>query len=272
MTAQELLDSSIERLEKAGVPSARLDVLVLMEDILGRDRAEILAHPEMPAKTPQIAKLNKYITQRIQHIPLAYIRGKVPFFGREFVLSSCVLVPRPETETMIEILKKLPLPAQPVLADIGTGSGCIGVTAALEIPGSKAELYDIDPAALRIARKNVKLLQANARCFRSDLLSKFTRAKIILANLPYVPERYAINQAAEHEPRHAIFGGKDGLNLYRRLFEQIAALKSKPVFVLTEALPPQHPNLTVIAKNAGYEPWLSQDFIQAFRLIRRRGV
>ncbi len=272
MTNQEFLESSTKSLEKAGVPSARLDCLVLMEDVLGRDRAKILAHPETIIQAPDLAKLNKYITQRSRHVPLAYIRGRAPFFGREFELNDRVLVPRPETETMIEMLKKLPLPAQPVLADIGTGSGCIGITAVLEIPGSKAELYDIDPEALKVANKNIQRYQANARCFKSDLLEKFSGADVILANLPYVPERYAINQAAEHEPKHAIFGGKDGLNLYRRLFEQLSALHEKPQFVLTEALPPQHPALAAIAKEAAHKLLGTQDFIQVFGLVGGRGA
>lgn len=272
MTAQEFLESSTKRLREAGVPSARLDILVLMEDVLGRGRAEILAHPEMVVLGADLAKLNKFITQRQKHVPLAYIRGKVPFFGREFKINKHVLVPRPETETMVEILKKMPLPARPVLADVGSGSGCIGITAALEIPGSKALLYDIDPETLKVARQNIKTLGADARCIKSDLLGRYTPADVILANLPYVPERYAINPAAEHEPKHAIFGGKDGLNLYRRLFEQIDSLKRKPEFVLTEALPPQHQDLALIAKHRGYEIYASQDFIQAFRLADRGRV
>ncbi len=272
MTTDDFLKTAAKTLEQAGVASARLDCLILLEDTLGLDRAAILAHPETRITPAQLSRLNKYITQRSEHVPVAYIRGRAPFFGREFVINDRVLVPRPETETMVEIFKKLPLPAHPRLADIGTGSGCIGITAALEIPGSKAVLYDIDPEALKVAGKNIKAFGANAECLKSDLLREYTPADVVLANLPYVPERYAINRAAEHEPKHAIFGGKDGLNLYRRMFEQIAALDQKPEFVLTEALPPQHPELAGIAKNAGYQPYSSQDFIQAFRLVGRRGA
>jgi release factor glutamine methyltransferase len=264
-TTAEWLSKGGKILSAAGIATARLDCLVLLEDALWVDRAAILAHPEHTISQAKLAKLNKQITQRRMHVPLAYIRGKAPFFGREFALNSRVLVPRPETETMIEMLKKLPLPAPPRLADIGTGTGCIGITAALEIPRVKVGLYDIDPAALRVARRNAKALQTTVLCRKSDLLEKTDPADVVVANLPYVPERYAINRAAEHEPKHAIFGGKDGLNLYRRLWEQIAERAEKPLFVLTEALPPQHQDLAALAKTAGYHLFAAEDFIQVFK-------
>lgn len=267
MTTQEFLGNATKTLNQAGVTSARLDCLILLEDCLGLDRAVILAHPETEISAPQLARLNKQITQRVKHTPLAYIRGKAPFYGREFEVNEHVLVPRPETETMIEMLKKLPLPATPVIADIGTGTGCIGITAALEIPDAKTYLTDIDEHALAVAEANAKLLGAKVTCLKSDLLESADAYDVILANLPYVPERYAINQAAEHEPKHAIFAGKDGLNLYRRFWEQIAGMSKKPTYVLTESLPVQHPDLTALAEASGYKQLEARDFVQAFRLV-----
>jgi release factor glutamine methyltransferase len=100
--------------------------------------------------------------------------------------------------------------------------------------------------------------------FNSNLLQRDPVSDVILANLPYVPERYAINQAAEYEPKHAIFGGKDGLNLYRQLWNQITTLPKQPAFVLTEALPTQHDDMTAIAAGSGYKLLEVQDFIQVF--------
>jgi release factor glutamine methyltransferase len=118
---------------------------------------------------------------------------------------------------------------------------------------------------LKVAEQNSKILKANVSCHVSDLLDEVPEADVLLANLPYVPERYSINQAAEHEPKHAIFGGKDGLNLYRCFWQQIAAMADKPKFVFTESLPPQHESLAAIAKGSGYELADIQDFIQLFR-------
>lgn len=265
MTVQEFLKEATKTLDTAGVPSARLDCLILLEDALNLNRAAILAHPEAAVTPPQLSKLNKQITQRANHTPLAYIRGRAPFFGREFAVNRHVLVPRPETETMIEMLKNLPLPPHPALADIGTGTGCIGVTAALEIKGARTVLYDIDPEALKVAARNIKDLNAKVTYRKADLLAAKPEADVLLANLPYVPERYSINQAAEHEPKLAIFGGKDGLNLYRRFWDQVTGLPKKPKFVLTESLPPQHDDLSALAKSSGYELYQTQDFIQIFK-------
>lgn len=265
MTTQEFLNDATKRLQKADVPSARLDCLILLEDTLQVDRASILAHPEAMLSPAKIAILNKQITQRETHTPLAYIRGKAPFFGREFLVNKHVLVPRPETETMIEIIKNLPLPPHPKIADIGTGSGCIGITAALELPGAQVALYDIDPEALKVAAQNNTQLESGVRYHQADLLNVQPVADVIAANLPYVPEKYSINAAAEHEPKHAIFAGKDGLNLYRRFWLEVASLPQKPLFVLTEALPPQHEELASLAKNAGYILEITEDFIQSFK-------
>lgn len=265
MTANEFLTSATKALKKAGIASARLDALILLEDALGQDRALILAHPDQRIAHSTEVALHKKIIQRASHTPLAYIRGKVQFYGRELLINQDVLVPRPETETMITLLKQLPLPPRPRLADIGTGSGCIGITAALELSGATVDLYDLDPATLAVARRNARTLGVKVRCYQADLLERPARPyDVLLANLPYVPERYLVNQAAEQEPKEAIFGGKDGLNLYRRFWTQISSLPDKPRFVLTEALPPQHAEIEAIAKQAGYTQRKAEDFIQVF--------
>src|SRR6266508_1210490 len=110
MTTYEFLKSATARLKQAGIASARLDTLVLLEDALGQDRARLLAHPESKIPHSTEVALNTKIAQRATHVPLAYIRGKAEFYGREFAIDKHVLVPRPETETMIDLLKKLPLP------------------------------------------------------------------------------------------------------------------------------------------------------------------
>ncbi len=265
MTVEEFLRQATSTLQAAGIDSARLDCLILLEDALGFGRASILAHPETVINAAKVVKLNTQVTQRTSHIPLAYIRGRAHFFGREFIVNPSVLVPRPETEIMIEMLKKLPLPARPEIADIGTGSGCIGTTAALELTDARVGLYDIDPEALRVATQNVEALRANAACQISDLLDRTPAVDVILANLPYVPENHAVNRAARHEPKHAIFSGSDGLALYARFWKQIDDLTHKPMYVLTETLQTQHTKLTKLAQNAGYKTHDAQDLIQVFK-------
>lgn len=271
MSVNDWLITSTKELQEAGIATARLDCLVLLEDALGVDRASILAN--LDAKLPQKTEvdLNTKIVQRVRHIPLAYIRGKVEFYGREFVINKHVLVPRPETEMMIDELKAALQKGAPhtecVIVDVGTGSGAIAVTAKLEFPKVHVIATDIDPKALKIARQNAKKHDVNIEFTQGDLLAPLPAAKpptVILANLPYVPDRYSINQAAEHEPKHAIFGGKDGLNLYRRFWEQIARLCRKPFLVLTESLPMQHNGMLDLARQANFELRSSQNFIQVF--------
>jgi release factor glutamine methyltransferase len=265
MTLGNFLTSSTQELERAEVPSARLDSLLLLEDILHKDRSWILANPETVLSAYQVNKLGKQLTRRKRHEPLAYIRGFSEFYGRKFRVNRHVLEPRPESETMIELLKGLQLPHKPILADVGTGSGCLGITAALEIPKSKVDLYDIDSGALAVARHNCHLHEIHLSLHKRDLLKRpASLYDVVLANLPYVPDAWEINRAAANEPRLAIFGGKDGLSVYRRLFEQLSGYTWQPEYILTEALPPQHEALQKVAAGHGFKLIKAQDFIQVF--------
>jgi release factor glutamine methyltransferase len=254
-----------DRLEKAGIGSARLDVLILLEDLLHKDRSWILANPVHELSSGQFRKLDRKLERRQKHIPLAQIRGFTEFYGRKFKVNRHTLEPRPESETMIELLLKLELPNKPAIADIGTGNGAIGITAALEIPGSRVDLYEISSGALAVAKHNTHLHELRLHTRKMNLLSRPLRPyDALLCNLPYVPDHWQINQAALAEPKIAIFGGKDGLDLYRKLFHQLQRFTWQPKYVLTEALPPQHSALEEIAMSNSFKLNFSQDFIQVF--------
>lgn len=253
-------------LEEAGVGTARLDTLVLLEDAVGRDRSWLLAHPEADLTEAQIKKLGSRLRRRVSHEPLAYIRGKTEFYGRDFLVNKDVLEPRSETETMIDLFKDLNLREGARAVDIGTGSGAIGITAKLERPDCVVDLIDIDEKCLQIAGRNVYKFRLDLKLLRLDVLAHAAGPyDVILANLPYVPDAHTINEAALHEPKIAIFGGEDGLDLYRRLFAQLSAAKWKPVYILTEALPFQHTALAAIAKSAGFKLSKTDDFIQLYK-------
>lgn len=263
------LSQAQRTLVSSGVATARLDALVLLEDCLGRNRTLLLAHPEDELSLEHISTLEAQIARRSRHEPLAYIRGKSEFYGREFSVNNNVLEPRPESETMIDMLKQLVKSGENVrLADIGSGSGCLGITAALELDLSKVYLHDIDPATLDVARQNAVRHGVQAEFITTDLLAGAPTYDIIVANLPYVPDEFKINTAAGHEPRLALFGGPDGLDLYRRMFGQISAIPkaNRPRYVLTEALPPQHEQLSSVAKLGSYRQILVADFIQLFEV------
>jgi len=263
-------------LQSRGITTARLDCLVLLEDTLRIPRAKLLAEPETEMKPGQIEQLKKLLNRRAKHEPLAYIRGRTEFYGRDFKVGPGVLVPRPESETIIELLLRLPeLQRMPnsdsakqrvwKIADVGTGSGALGITAALELPYCQVELLDIDKSALDIAKTNVVLHTSPVLVTLSNLLeSPQQQNDILLCNLPYVPDDYEINKAAGHEPAIALFGGKDGLDLYRSFFNQIGTITNKPLYILTEALPASHDDLSILARKSGYNLEKSQDFVQLF--------
>jgi release factor glutamine methyltransferase len=267
MTIGDFLRTSSKALADAGIDTARLDCLVLLEDILGKDRASVLAHTDDNLTSEQLAQLAIWMERRKQHTPLAYIRGKAMSYGRTFLVNEHVLTPRPETETIITFLKELSLPDQPRIADIGTGSGCIGISAALEVPESRVDLYDISPEALELSSKNAQNLGADVRCLQSDLLSSVEDMyDVIVTNLPYVPDTYPINDAATHEPALALFSGADGLDHYRTFWAQAGALRRKPQCIITESFPTQHHTLALLARNSGYVLERSEGYVQLFIL------
>lgn len=258
------LRTASDKLIAAGITTARLDCLVLLEDVTRRDRAWLLSHADEELQRSKIKKLNTKIVQRRRHVPLAYIRGHAEFYGRDFLVDEHTLVPRPETETLIELLLQLDLPTHTVIQDVGTGSGCIAITAALELRHCIVRACDIDEDCLYMARTNAERLQAEIVLQRGDLLATAGPCDVVTANLPYVPDDFHINTAATHEPARALFGGPDGLDLYRRMFQQIAAQPHKPRYVLTESLPSQHMQLRETAQLHGYLLEHTEDFVQLF--------
>lgn len=268
-TISKWLAKATARLSGADITTARLDALVLLEDVTRKDRAHLLAHLEDELSDEQLHKLQQQLEQRAKHIPLAYIRGKTEFYGREFKLTNDVLEPRPESETMIELLKALPASSRATVIDVGTGSGALAITAAIELQTVQVIATDIDPACLAVARTNCELHKATADLQHTDLIEglKLQPDTVLLANLPYVPDDYKINDAAMMEPRLAIFGGLDGLDLFRRLFRQASTQTHPPARILTESLPFQHQELAKIAQQHGYNQTKEEDFIQQFSFV-----
>lgn len=269
-TVGEWLLSANALLTRVGIGTAHLDAVVLLEDCIKHDRAWILAHTEQPLTDEQLARLTEQLNRRAQHEPLSYIRNKTEFYGREFYIDHRVLEPRPESETMIDMLKSLHLPRDVVIIDVGTGSGALAITARLEVRYADVMATDVDGEALKVAEQNCGKHSCDVQFLKGNLLKPFylhyhPKHSVLLANLPYVPDSFQINPAAMREPQTAIFGGPDGLDLYRQLFEQIDPLAYKPLYILTESMPPQHELLRSIAAQHNYHQFAHDDFIQVFQ-------
>ena len=268
MSIAQFLQTASQQLIEAGVTSARLDALLLLEDCLQRDRAWLLAHDDAPLTAAQTAALEPLIARRLNHEPLAYIRGHAEFYGRSFSVNDQVLVPRPESEALIELFKKYAPPAARV-ADIGTGSGALAITAALETD-AVVSAVDIDEACLTVARQNAGRHTAQISFYHGDLLlplaglSTAEQPQVLLCNLPYVPDNYQVNRAAQHEPAKALFAGADGLDLYRALWQQISQHFAGVSIVITEALPAQQAALAKLAQAHGFKLAQTDHYGQCF--------
>lgn len=258
-------------LKQTGITTARLDVLVLLEDTTHKDRSWLLAHPEHEL-TPTLLKAgDRLLARRVNREPLAYIRGKAEFYGREFAVTPDVLIPRPESEAIIDLLTGVAKRHDiNTVIDIGTGSGCLAITAKKELPDVHVTGVDISSEALRIARKNARLHHAQIQWKQMDIgtdgLPRMpkTRPYILLANLPYVPDGLITSPEITKEPEIALFSGPDGLDHYRVLFAATEQLVNKPMAIITEALASQQPDLAHIARRREYRLADTNDLAQCF--------
>lgn len=256
------LREATERLRAANIQTARLDALVILADEVGRDKSWLLAHDDHLLTKSQQAALNLKLTARIKRTPLAYIRGRQEFFGRNFLVTPAVLIPRPETEALIELIASLKPQAHDTLVDVGTGSGAIAVTAKLEYPLLNVIATDISHEALGIARQNAKQLHADVAFIQQDLLevSPSKPAQFIVANLPYVSKDWERSAETAFEPALALFAEDEGLALIKKLVHQSIQAIAPAGYLLLEADPRQHQAIQQVAQIHGYKLVADRDF------------
>jgi release factor glutamine methyltransferase len=241
------LTAAIGRLTAAQVGSPRLNAELLLMFSLGCDRAYLYAHPERELTAAETARYDTTLAERARGVPTQYITGHQEFWGMDFIVSPAVLIPRPETEHLIEtVLSQVGRALQPAalrILDVGTGSGCIAVALAKELPSAEIQATDISPAALEIARTNAARhrLENRIQFHESDLLQKLAIPKLetrnfetgqfdfIVSNPPYVGESEEDQvqlEVRKFEPRNAVFAGPTGVEVIARLIPQAkAALK-----------------------------------------------
>ncbi|MDO8559700.1 MAG: peptide chain release factor N(5)-glutamine methyltransferase [bacterium] len=216
-----------------------LDAETLLAYVLGHPRVHLLSHPEMDVPGPITRRYARLIAFRSRGRPVAYLTGEKEFYGLPLTVNRHVLVPRPETETLVETaLALLPAKRRVRYADIGTGAGGIAIALARYRPGAVVAAVDRSARALEIARRNAKKMSTHIAFYRGDLISPLHRhaLDIVVANLPYLPtgERRSTAKTLHWEPQRALWSGRDGLNCYRRLLSQLARRTQRPRHVICE--------------------------------------
>lgn len=262
LTVQNWLSNNTLRLMKAGIDSARIDCLVMLEKTLQKQREWLLAHGEHLISHSKEEELNNMLSERLSHNPLAYITGYKEFYSRNFVVNPNVLIPRPESEDIIDSLLMLDRSFIENVIDVGTGSGCLAITAKLELPDIKVVASDNSENAIFIAKQNANLLGAKVEFKKSDLLKSITvnDKTVLLANLPYVPDGLITSQEIMMEPSTAIFSGEEGFDHFIEFWSQLADIKAQAITVIAESLINQHVKMMELAKKSG------------FNLIRKKGL
>jgi release factor glutamine methyltransferase len=221
LTLRDALRQTAERLDRHGVSSPRLNAEVLLCHCLSADKTYLYTHDERELTDAEAQKLAEFVYERVSGVPVQYIVGRQEFFGRCFTVNPAVLIPRPETEFIVEAMIELRPPAGSRIIDVGTGSGCIGVTLALELPDVQVTLTDVSLDALRVAGLNAANLGASVSLACMDLLDAAAGPfDYIVSNPPYVSRKEASRlqiEVREHEPEIALYGGGDGLAAFRQL-------------------------------------------------------
>ncbi|MDZ4043929.1 MAG: peptide chain release factor N(5)-glutamine methyltransferase [Eubacteriales bacterium] len=266
-----------ERLQAAGVDTAVLDTRVLLAHALNCDPATLYRRPEY-AVLPQVqAQFCGLVESRAQGTPVAYLTGQKEFYGLDFAVDRGVLIPRPETEMLVQRgLELLTAVTAPKVVDVGTGSGALGVTVAKHRPDAEVWATDVSSAALNVAKRNATYHDVLSRIHFSqgDLLTPLPRGvggtiDLILANLPYIPESEIVLLPREvrAEPSVALNGGVDGLDVYRRLIPSACAYLKPGGHLLMEIGLGQAIPLLNIVHAEGLSGWHEYDLAGRERVI-----
>ena len=204
--------------KQANFKTDRLELDILLSKVTGRSRAEIIASPQMTLSNNQLKRLKDDLRTLEAGTPFAYLVGKKEFFGIELEVSESVLVPRPETELLVEMVLTI-APKNATLLDLGTGSGAIALAIAKERPDIKVSASDFSATALEIARKNARSLNLNLTFFHSNWYESLPRKNwdLLVSNPPYVSESDPHLDALEKEPKEALVSGTDGLEAIRHI-------------------------------------------------------
>ncbi|MDE5907242.1 MAG: peptide chain release factor N(5)-glutamine methyltransferase [Lachnospiraceae bacterium] len=222
MEYRKLYDLGVSRLKEAGIEEAALDARLLLEEICGTDRNDLLVHGESLVTENQSEQYRKYVDLRRKHIPLQHILGYQEFMGMKFKVTPDVLIPRQDTETLVEEVMRNLHDGMRIL-DMCTGSGCILLSLLRYSNDCVGTGCDLSEAALQVARENAQALLLEAEFIQSDLFEKVHgKYEMIVSNPPYIPSKVIptlMEEVREHDPLMALDGKEDGLYFYREIIK-----------------------------------------------------
>ena len=244
----------VERLAAAGIEEAKLDARLLLEELCGTDRNDLLVHGDRPVTEQQENSYVNYIELRSRHIPLQHITGYQEFMGLRFKVTPDVLIPRQDTETLVEEALKAAKPGMNIL-DMCTGSGCVLISI-LKNVDAKGIGYDISKQALNVAKENAKRNHVVCEFERSDLFENVDGTyDIIVSNPPYIPTEVIhtlMPEVKEFEPMEALDGMEDGLHFYRRIVREAKEHLAKGGYLMLEIGHDQGASVSEMLEYGGY--------------------
>lgn len=268
MTVGEAIRDAQGWLSSCEVSSARLDAELLLGHILARDRAWLLAHNDSELSAEDRQRYAIIIHERTRRVPLVHLTGKREFYGLDITVTPDVLTPRVETEQMIDWAVKY-APQNSRLIDIGTGSGAIAIAIAVHRSDLKITATEVSAPALTVARRNATDHDVPITLIESDLWDRVDgQFETIVTNLPYLRDdaRSDLMEEVKYEPEVALFGGDDGLDLYRRFLVDLPQHLLPGGFLFTECDPWQHEQLIAAAAEYGLHTVEEGYFILGFQL------
>lgn len=275
MTYREAVEFGTKCLTDAGVPDAALDAWYLLQMVCRIERSYYYVQGEEDITQDAQKEYEIAVQKRAEHIPLQYIIGEQEFMGLRFKVNSNVLIPRQDTETLVEQVLKIVKPGMKVL-DLCTGSGCVLISVLKNAPELTGMGSDISKTALLVAKENAKLHEVDAEWVRSDLFDNITETfDVIMANPPYIPTGEILSlmpEVRDFEPENALDGGVDGLDFYRKIAGQVKDYLNPGGYVYMEIGYDQGEAVSELMRNAGFtEVEVIKDLARNDRVVKGKG-
>jgi len=261
----------IAELKSAGIHSAEIDAQILLEFVTKKSREFLLANPEFELSDAEIKKLDNLINQRKKHYPIAYITGHKEFFGLDFFVDKNVLIPRPETEQLVETALNFLQTTNhqlPTILDVGTGSGNIIISLAKNVSGNFSASEN-STSALEVAKKNAAKHNVIIEFIMSDLFENITgKFDLIVANLPYVPANGSNDEEIKHEPESAIFANENGQEIIKRFLNEAKDHLNDDGLILLELDPRNAKSLATYAAKLFKNVEILKDYSDKDRFLK----